>query len=98
MEQVAPVAELCLAKRLPAISITRAFADAGGLMSYAASLVERYRGAADYVDKILKGAKPAELPVGQPTQFELVLNLRTAKTLGLRVPDSLANRATDFIE
>jgi putative tryptophan/tyrosine transport system substrate-binding protein len=93
-----PVAELCLAKRLPAVSITRAFADAGGLMSYAASLVERYRGAADYVDKILKGAKAAELPVGQPTKFELVLNMRTAKALRVSVPDSLLNRANDFIE
>jgi putative ABC transport system substrate-binding protein len=92
------VAELCLARRLPAVSITRAFADAGGLMSYAASLVERYRGAADYVDKILKGAKPADLPVGQPTKFELVLNMRAAKALGVRVPDSLLNRANDFIE
>ena len=67
-------------------------------MSYAASLVERYRGAADYVDKILKGAKPADLPVGQPTKFELVLNMRTAKALGVSVPDSLLNRANDFIE
>ncbi len=93
-----PVAELCLARRLPAVSISRAFADAGGLMSYAASLVERYRGAADYVDKILKGAKPAELPVGQPTKFELVINMRTAKAIGASVPDSLMNRANDFIE
>ncbi len=93
-----PVAERCLARRLPAVSITRAFADAGGLMSYAASLVERYRGAADYVDKILKGAKPADLPVGQPTKFELVINMRTAKAIGARVPDSLLNRANDFIE
>jgi putative ABC transport system substrate-binding protein len=93
-----PVAELCLARRLPAVSITRAFADAGGLMSYAASLVERYRGAAAYVDKLLKGAKPADLPVGQPTKFELVINMRTAKAMGVRVPDSLLNRANDFIE
>ncbi len=93
-----PVAALCLARRLPAVSITRAFAEAGGLMSYAASLVQRYRGAADYVDKILKGAKPADLPVGQPTKFELVLNMRTAKALGVTVPDSLLNRADDFIE
>jgi putative ABC transport system substrate-binding protein len=93
-----PVAELCLARRLPAVSITRAFAEAGGLMSYAASLVERYRGAAPYVDKILKGAKPADLPVGQPTKFELVINMRTAKAIGARVPDALLNRANDFIE
>jgi putative ABC transport system substrate-binding protein len=93
-----PVAELCLARRLPAVSITRAFADAGGLMSYAASLVERYRGAAAYVDKLLKGAKPADLPVGQPTKFELVINLRIARAMGVRVPDSLLNRANDFID
>jgi putative tryptophan/tyrosine transport system substrate-binding protein len=92
------VAELCLARRMPAVSINRAFADAGGLMSYAASLEERYRGAAMYVDKILKGAKPADLPVGQPTKFELVLNLRTAKALGVAVPGSLVNRADDFLE
>ena len=92
------VAELCLARRLPAVSINRAFADVGGLMSYAASLEERYRGAAMYVDKILKGAKPADLPVGQPTKFELVLNMRTAKALGVTVPGALLNRADDFLE
>ena len=93
-----PAAELALEVRLPTISITRAYAEAGGLMSYAASLMERYRGAASYVDKILKGSKPAELPVGQPTKFELVVNMTTAKALGLKVPSTLIDRADDLIE
>jgi putative ABC transport system substrate-binding protein len=93
-----PVVELALARRMPSISITRAYADAGGLMSYAASLVERYRGAASYVDRILKGAKPADLPVGQPTKFELVVNMKTAKALGVTVPATLLDRADEFVE
>jgi putative tryptophan/tyrosine transport system substrate-binding protein len=94
----APVAELARQHRLPAVSGTRAFADAGGLMSYAGSLADRYRNAAPYVDKILKGAKPADLPVQQPTRFELVINLKTAKALGITVPQSLLQRADEVIE
>ena len=90
--------DLALKHRLPAISGNRAFPEAGGLLSYAASLDDRYRGSAAYVDKILKGGKPAELPVQQPTRFELVINLKTAKSLGLTVPSTMLARADEIIE
>lgn len=90
--------ELALQYRLPAVSVTRAFPEAGGLMSYAGNLDERYRGAAVYVDAILRGAKPADLPVRQPTKFELVINLKTAKALGLTIPPSLLATADALIE
>src|SRR5262249_42442925 len=78
--------DLTLKYRLPSVSGNRAFADAGGLMSYSASLTDRYRTAATYVDKILKGARPTDLPVQQPTKFELVINVKTAKALGITIP------------
>ncbi len=90
--------ELGLQHRLPSISPSRPWAEAGGLMSYAADLAAQLREAATYVDRILKGAKPAELPVAQPTKFELVINLRTAKALGLTLPASLVERADEAIE
>jgi putative ABC transport system substrate-binding protein len=92
------LAELAAKHHLPAIYSERLFVEAGGLMSYGASDRELHRHAAVYVDKILKGAKPADLPVEQPTQFELVINLKTAKALGLTIPSSIMVRADEMIE
>jgi len=92
-------AELALKHHIPAVSVPRWFAEEhGGLMSYSARYVELFRKAAVYVDKILKGAQPADLPVEQPTHFELVINMKTAKALGIDVPPTLLARADDVIE
>jgi putative ABC transport system substrate-binding protein len=92
------IAELALKNRLPAMVGHRELVEAGGLLAYGASLSGMYREAAIYVDKILKGAKPADLPIEQPTKYELVINLRTAKALGLTIPPSLLLRADQVIE
>jgi putative ABC transport system substrate-binding protein len=92
------IVDLAANNRLPAMYGFREFPDAGGLMSYGADFVILFRRAATFVDKILKGAKPAELPVEQPTRFELVINLKAAKALGLTVPPSLIARADQVIE
>ena len=94
----AKLAELCLAHKLPAIYGFREFSQAGGLMTYGAPLEDGFRRAAYQIDKILKGASPADVPVEQPTRFELVLNMRTAKSLGLVVPPSLLAQADEVIE
>src|SRR5262249_56630627 len=83
------LADLTTRSRLPAVSGLKEFADAGILMTYEASLPALFRRAASYVDKILKGPKPADLPVQQPTKFEIVINLTTAKALGLTIPQSV---------
>jgi len=89
---------LALKNRLPGVFYLKEFADQGGLMSYAPNYLELFRRAAVYVDKILKGAKPDDLPVEQPTAFELVINLRTAKALGITIPQSLLMRADEVIQ
>jgi len=92
------VVQLINARRLPAIFFDRGFAEAGGFIAYGASIADVWRRAAVFVDKILKGAKPADLPVEQPTKFELVINLKAAKAVGLTIPQSLLVRADEIIQ
>jgi putative ABC transport system substrate-binding protein len=92
------VVDLAAKSRLPAIYPFPEFVEAGGLMSYSANVNDLFRRAATYVDKILKGAKPADLPVEQPTKFELVINLKTAKQIGVTIPQSVLYRADKVIK
>jgi putative tryptophan/tyrosine transport system substrate-binding protein len=92
------IADFALKSRLPSMYVSSTFVDAGGLMSYGADLADSYRRVAYFVDRILKGAKPADLPVEQPTKFELVINLKTAKQIGLTIPQSLLYRADKVIK
>jgi putative ABC transport system substrate-binding protein len=92
------IVEFALKSRLPSMCISREAVDAGGLMSYAADLADSYRRVATYVDKILKGAKPAELPVEQPTKFEFIINLKAAKQIGLTIPPQVLARADRVIK
>ena len=91
------ISELAVQNRLPAMFDMRPYVDSGGLVSYGADLVDIWRDAARFVDKILKGAKPADLPIEQPTRFELVINLKTAKALGITIPQTVLLRANDVI-
>ena len=98
INQTRQITELALKNRLPSISERASYAEAGGLMSYGVNQGEQFRRAATYVDKIFKGAKPADLPVEQPTKFELVINRKTAKALGLTIPQALLVSADKVIE
>jgi putative ABC transport system substrate-binding protein len=89
---------LALTERLPTVSGVRSYIKAGGLMSYGPNYSDLFRRAADLVDKILRGAKPADIPVEQPTKFDLVINLKTARALGIEVPPTLLARADEVIE
>jgi putative tryptophan/tyrosine transport system substrate-binding protein len=92
------IVDFAAASRLPGMYPYREYVDAGGLMSFAPSNIELFRGAATYVDKILKGAKPGDLPVQEPTKFELVINLKNAKAIGIDVSALLLLRADEIIE
>jgi putative tryptophan/tyrosine transport system substrate-binding protein len=92
------IVDFTLKSRLPSVYARREAVDPGGLMSYGTDLADSYRRAATYVDKILKGAKPADLPVEQPTKFEFVINLKTAKQIGLTIPQSMLYRADKVIK
>ncbi|HEY7252550.1 MAG TPA: ABC transporter substrate binding protein [Methylomirabilota bacterium] len=92
------LADLAISNRLPMMAPAREYAEAGALMSYGTDYPDLFRRAAGYVDRILRGAKPAEMPIEQPTKFELVLNLRTGRALGLKIPTQISGRADEVIQ
>ena len=92
------IIELAAKQRLPSIGGYGEYVEAGGLMSYGQNITENYRRAATYVDKIFKGAKPGDIPIERPTKFDFVINLKTAKALGLKIPNSILVQATKVIE
>ena len=94
----ARITAFALAARLPAMTFEGAFVEAGALLSYGPIFADLFRRTAEYVDKILRGAKPGDLPVEQPTKFEFVINLKTAKALGLTIPERMVDRADEVIE
>jgi len=96
--EIGQIMEFATATQMPVLSQTRIFADAGGLIYYGSNRLAQFRRAATYVDRILKGANPAEMPVEQPTEFELIINIQTARTLGLTVPRSVLDQATEIIK
>jgi putative ABC transport system substrate-binding protein len=98
LSQLTQVVELAAKSRLPAMYIIREYVEAGGLMSYGVSLIDLDRRAATYVDKILKGAKPADLPVEQPKKFEFIINLKAAKQIGVTIPPNVLVRADKVIK
>ena len=97
-QHIGRIVELAAMQRLPAMYYARSYVEAGGLMSYAPSYRQMFRRAAAYVDKILRGEKSGELPVEQPVAFDLVLNMKTARALGLEVPPGILIRASELIE
>jgi putative ABC transport system substrate-binding protein len=97
-QNAAKIAELAVRRRLPAIYGLRVYVEAGGLMSYSADLIDMFQRAAVFVDKILKGARPADLPVEQPTKFDLVVNVKAAKAIGLTIPPPLLSRANEVLQ
>jgi len=92
------LARLAAENRLPAMFFEKVFVDAGGLISFGPNILDQFRRAAAYVDKILKGTKPADIPVEQPTRFDLAINMQTAKTLGIAFPSSILIQATDVVQ
>ncbi|MBA2524514.1 MAG: ABC transporter substrate-binding protein, partial [Pyrinomonadaceae bacterium] len=93
-----PIVDFAARQRLPAMFPQREYTDDGGLLAYGPTVINNYQRAAAYVDKVLKGTKPADLPVEQPTRFDFVVNLKTARTLGLTIPPLVLQQATEVIE
>jgi putative ABC transport system substrate-binding protein len=98
IDQRRTIVDLAARHRLPAVYGEREFVEVGGLMFYGASLAEMYRRSAVYVDRVLKGARPADLPIEQPTKFELIVNQKTARSIGVSLPRSLLLRADQIVE